>query len=105
MCIRDRYNLGDASELKTGVVYGPVKSEYDQRVVYIDDIKTVPRLRPTTRVNMDWKYAMSFAEEDLQAQMQSGVLDKKLDELWGKYPVLLDGKPLEKPLSYPICPE
>lgn len=98
-----KYNLGDGSKPEPGTIYGPMKGEYHSIVVFVADVKITPQLRPTTRVNMDWKYAMSLAGENLREQVQHGIIDKQLDELWEKFAVMVDGKKLAKPTSYRTC--
>lgn len=98
------YKLGEPSDLQPGALIGPIDGKYDPVVVYLEDKKTVSRLRPNVRVNSKWEYALSVAEEDLWNQMKIGMKDKKLKELWSKYTVLLDGKPLQRPGRYPDCP-
>jgi hypothetical protein len=97
------YKLGEPSDLQPDTMIGPIEGRYDPVVVYLEDIKTVSRLRPSARVNSDWTYALSVAKDDLRKQMQYGIKDSKLTELWNKYTVLLDGKRLQRPDRYPDC--
>lgn len=95
----------DATAVAPGSIVGPIKREFDSVVVYIADKKTVSRIRPSTRINANWKYAISVAESDLYLQSRLGTNDEWLEKLWARYSVQLDGEPLEKATSYPSCPK
>jgi len=99
------YSLGDSSSIEPGKIYGPLEGGYDPVLVFVEELKVVSRIRPGSSINMDWKYAISYAEKNLRFAEQYGLSDAKLDELWAKYPVMLDGKPLAKAAAYATCPK
>jgi len=97
------YRLGNVDGIELGKVYGPFKLEYETYFVQVEEVKLVSRLRPSTRVNTDWKYAINYAESDLNFQQRYGGVDPYLDTLWDSHTVLLDGEPLKKSTHYPNC--
>jgi len=95
------YELGD--DITPGTLYGPLDAGNRQVIVYVEDIKKVSRIRPSTRVNNEWRYAITRTESDLRFQRRYGAQDEQLAQLWEKYAVLEDGEPLVKPSSYMRC--
>lgn len=97
------YAPEDLNELKPGALLGPIELFNRSLLISILDVKKIPQLLPGTRVNLDSDFVMNYAEKSLKFQDNFGLDDEVTNELWSKYSVMLDGKPLDKPTSYPTC--
>lgn len=95
---------GDGLELKAGDVLGPYRSDYDVQFLYIEEQKTLSRIRPSQTMSGVKFYAREQAKAAILNDTIYGVALPDLDQLWNKHAVKLNGEPLAYATEYPACP-
>ena len=95
-----RYYEGDASDVETGAWLGPFRRGAIRTYLYIDERKTLSRIRPNQELDGKEAYARSKVRTILQDEREARLRES----LRAAATVTVNGARVDPPSEFPACP-